>query len=279
MALVLAGCASSADPDPTTRASVTRQNWRMILNEEFAGTTLDASRWSTCYWWADETCTNEANNELQLYTPGNVAVSDGTLRLTARQEAASWNGQPFAYTSGMISGSRERETMVPFLYGYVEARARVPAGSGLWSALWLLPADHETRPEIDIFEIVGETPDIDHHALHSPAEEKPLRHRVATSDLSAGWHVFGVDWAPDHVTWYVDGRKTWTVTRPHMIPRVPMYVVANLAVGGDFPTQVLPSTPFPSALEIDYIRVWQKRGGGPGSPDGPDPGAAGAPGP
>jgi beta-glucanase (GH16 family) len=37
-----------------------------------------------------------------------------------------------------------------------------------------------------------------------------------------------------------------------------MYIVANLAVGGSWPGPPNASTPFPSALEIDYIRVWRR---------------------
>jgi beta-glucanase (GH16 family) len=35
-----------------------------------------------------------------------------------------------------------------------------------------------------------------------------------------------------------------------------MYLIANLAVGGKFTTPPDQSTPFPSSLQIDYIRVW-----------------------
>jgi len=46
-----------------------------------------------------------------------------------------------------------------FKYGYVESRVRLPKGQGLWSALWMLPTTRESKPEVDIFETVGEQPD------------------------------------------------------------------------------------------------------------------------
>jgi beta-glucanase (GH16 family) len=240
----------------------TSKFWKLRLDDQFDGTALDPSRWASCYWWAGSTCTNESNHELEAYTPRNVEVANGELHLVAREQPATWNGQRFAYTSGMISGSTEHKTAIPFQYGYVEARARVPAGSGLWSALWMLPTSHESAPEIDIFEVVGETPKLDYQAVHMPTatdEARVVRHTTRTHDLSAQWHVFGLLWEPDKLTWYVDGVATWTMTNPENIPREPMYIVANLAVGGDFPTHVTSQTPFPSALELDYVRVWQRR--------------------
>jgi beta-glucanase (GH16 family) len=234
----------------------------LLLDDQFDGSGLDPSNWVSCYWWAGSTCTIESNHELEAYTPRNITVSKGELHLIARHEPATFNGQQFEYSSGMISSSTQHRTMVPFQYGYVEARARVPAGSGLWSALWMLPTSHRTLPEIDIFEVVGETPGLDYQAVHLPApnsEERVLRHTAHTDDLSAQWHVFGLLWEPNELTWYVDGVATWRVTNPDNVPHEPMYIVANLAVGGDFPTHVTPQTPFPSALEIDYVRVWQRR--------------------
>jgi beta-glucanase (GH16 family) len=37
-----------------------------------------------------------------------------------------------------------------------------------------------------------------------------------------------------------------------------MYVILNLAVGGDWAGSPNSSTPFPSTMKVDYVRVWQK---------------------
>ena len=246
---VPAGAAARADP------------WTVAIDEQFNGTRLDSSRWSTCYWWSSTTCTNAPNHEQQLYTPNNVQLVNGQVHLEARrQNATAEDGKTYNYTSGIITGTSPHGTMAPFTYGYVEARIHVPPGSGLWSALWMLPADRSVvQPEIDIFEIVGETPHLAYQSLHIASQRQPLRHVEKTDDdLSGGWHVYGLDWQPSRLIWYIDGRETWTVTRPDAVPHVPMYLLANLAVGGDFPTRVTPETPFPSSMDIDYIRVWQR---------------------
>jgi beta-glucanase (GH16 family) len=158
----------------------------------------------------------------------------------------------------MISGSGVDGTMEQFQYGYVEARVRVPRGTGLWSALWLLPATQESRPEIDIFEIIGEEPRRVVQSLHIGDDDNRRRlHRdVDTEDVTEGWHVFGLQWESSKLAWYIDGQETFAVSDPDKIPDEPMYIIANLAVGGDFTTTPDETTPFPSRLEFDYIRVW-----------------------
>jgi beta-glucanase (GH16 family) len=270
----LAGCSSSEGTpaaQPTTRAPATGASQpsppssgapgfaRVALAEEFDGTTLDGTRWSTCYWWSTTTCTNAGNNELELYAPANAEMRDGTLRLTARREQGALDGETFDYSSGMISGARGDTAMVRFRYGYIETRARVPRGLGLWSAFWLLPAGQISRPEIDIFEIVGEKPNIVEQSVHAEDRDLPRRFReVETDDLTADWHTYGLRWEPHGLRWYVDGEETFRVDDAAYIPQQDMYVIANLAVGGDFTEAPDETTPFPSTLELDYVRVWQR---------------------
>ena len=83
------------------------------------------------------------------------------------------------------------------------------------------------------------------------AQQKPGR-------LFPGFHTFGVDWEPDHITWYVDGKAWMTTTDTTLIPHTPMYPIVNLAVsnGTVWGSAPVPTTPFPAALSVDYIRVW-----------------------
>lgn len=46
--------------------------WNLIFHDEFESDALNAEKWVTCYWWDDDGCTIETNNELQWYQPGNV---------------------------------------------------------------------------------------------------------------------------------------------------------------------------------------------------------------
>lgn len=261
-AIVAAGAfvaPSRADPRPLTAGS-----WDLVFADEFSGGELDEQRWATCYWWDDGGCTIASNEELEWYLPGNVAVSDGVLTLSARPEAVEGpGGRQFDFSSGMVStGPRSDDDPAgfAFTYGYVEMSARLPAGRGLWPAFWMLPADFESRPEIDIMEVRGDEPTTHSVHLHT-VDTSGMRqsHGVDSTgvDLSAGWHVYGLWWRDDELVWYRDGDEVW---RYHGagVPRQPMYLVANLAVGGEYAGPPDPATVFPAIYEIDFIRVWQE---------------------
>ncbi|HEY3181855.1 MAG TPA: glycoside hydrolase family 16 protein [Gaiellaceae bacterium] len=239
--------------------------WTPVFAEEFDGSTLDGRRWHTCFWWASETCSIASNDELELYREDGVVVANGIARLGAqRHDVAGWNGTTYPYSSGMVStGGRkyERPPGFTFTYGFAEARVRVPRGTGLWPAFWLLPASYASRPEIDVMEILGDSTDVNHmhvHYLEPDGTKGDAGADWRGPDFAAGWHTFGVDWEPGEIVWYVDGVERWRVTDPAAIPSEPMYVLANLAVGGDWPGSPDATTPFPSSYDIDYVRVWQR---------------------
>lgn len=229
------------------------------LDETFDGTALDASVWRTCHWWNDNGCTIDSNAELEWYLPDNVTVADGRLQLTARQRSVEGSdGKTHRYTSGMVStGPAEQrgDPLFEFTYGRAEARVRAPSGDGLWAAFWLLPSTTESRPEIDIMELLGNDPTkwIFHaHPKDRGAESEGTT--VSGPDASAGWHDIGIEWEPGSIRWLLDGEEVWSV-EGDQVPDEPMYLVLNLAVGGDYPGPPTDATPFPATFEVDRVTV------------------------
>jgi beta-glucanase (GH16 family) len=226
-------------PGATHPAGLTGQ-WKLTFDDEFTGSHPSLRYWKTCYDWD---CTNAGNDELEWYESQNVTVSGGALRLTARVGGA--HGKP--YTSGMIQSNHRFD----FRYGYAEMRAKVPAGSGFWSAFWLLPADGAWPPEIDVMEVYGLNPTIAALTVHYGANQATGK-LIDGTNYSRRYHVFGVDWEPDSITWYIDGV---VVQRVVVSISTPMYLLANLAIAGFEPPT--PATVFPSAMAIQWIRVFQ----------------------
>jgi beta-glucanase (GH16 family) len=242
-------------------------NWTMIFHDEFNGTSLDTTKWTTCYFnfTVGNGCDHD-QGELELYRPENVVVSNGTLKLRAeRRTIVASNGKTYDYTSGMITTGpttfNSKDTRFAFQYGYMEIRAKVPYGNGLWPAFWTLPADLSWPPEIDVFEILGNAPHIINMHYHYPTAnggDGDSGAKWAGPDFSADWHTYAVDWEPHAIIWYVDGIERRRYTDASHIVSKPMYLVANLAVGGDWPGSPNRITRFPSYFEIDYIRVWRR---------------------
>jgi beta-glucanase (GH16 family) len=236
----------------------------VLLDENFDGDSLDTRVWNTCHWWGDEGCTIASNDELEWYRPEQVSVSDGVLRLTAdRIPTRGSDGKDYDYRSGMVTtgpvDSDDDVGKVSWTYGTVEARFRVPAGRGLWPAIWMLPLDRESRPEIDILEVIGQDPGrlIMHFHPRDRDEESPNEeYRLPGRTLAEGWHTIRLDWQPERLTWSLDGKQVWRLTGSD-VPDEPMYLVLNLAVGGVYPGPPNETTEFPATFEIDRVRITQ----------------------
>jgi beta-glucanase (GH16 family) len=242
--------------------------WVLLFEDEFDAPVLDTSQWVTCYWWDDDGCTISSNNELQWYQPSNVFTQGGILRLQAKEEPIlTPSGVSYDYTSGIVTtGKDTSDRNIPhnfiFQYGYAEIRANIPSGQGLWPAFWLLPADHISRPEIDVLEILGHDPFTNHlhfHFLNQFSERMSAGSKwISSTDLSEDWHTFGIDWQPESLTWYVDGEEIWRFENEEVIPDEPMYLLLNLAVGGDWPGTPDETTSFPAEFNIDYVQIWRR---------------------
>ncbi len=207
------------------------------------------------------------NKEAQYYSDASVGahpfrLRDGALEITA---APGENRGRLPYVSGMIttqgagtgggagSGFAQR-------YGHFEFRAKLPRGRGLWTSLWLLPADNTWPPEIDVVEMLGHQPGTLYLSTHSKATGKREARTlpVPVGDLSTGFHDYGVSWRADEIRYFLDGRQIAVLSTPADMHK-PMFLLANLAVGGagSWPGPPDAATPFPASLLIESIRVWR----------------------
>jgi beta-glucanase (GH16 family) len=239
---------------PTATATASPGAGHLAFNAWFRGTSLDRAVWSTCYPWATAPsgCTNFGNREYQWYTPGQVRVSGGALRLTASPIATTGTdhaGTPHVYAcrSGMVTSYPGYR----FEYGYVKIVAHIPAGYGLWPALWLAAANLRWPPEVDMLEHWGGPQGTTGLYLH-PVGATQDRQHVRVPGLTVGWHTFALSWTPSRLTWYIDGQREFTVTSH--VPHQPMYLIANVA---EYRT-VGPSGGCNGTMLIRSVQVWQR---------------------
>ncbi|MBO0684546.1 MAG: glycoside hydrolase family 16 protein [Candidatus Dormibacteraeota bacterium] len=237
-------------------------HWKAIFDSEFGGTSLDTTRWTTCSPQLRQDPCSGWRGELETYRPENVSVSGGELHLTARRAGDG------GYTSGMVStgalttGPQPGYQPFSFRYGYYEVALRAPAGQGLWSAAWAFGTDLVPPFEIDDIEVLGGYPNTavvtGLYPGANPDSPGQLSQHLTGPDYSAGMHTFGVDWEPDHLTWYLDGvAAPQSITNPADIPSKPFFLMLDLAVGGDWPGPPNGQTRFPASLDFDYVRVFK----------------------
>ena len=211
------------------------------------------------------------NQESQYYTPANVRVEPGFLRIEARREqvpnaayrpgATGWRHRlPVAqYTSGSLVSKPA------FRYGRFEIVARSPGGAGVWPAIWLLHESAGQYGEIDILESVGKHPDTAFVGVHYGREPNTRQHRNANRQLpgfEGSWHTHSVEWTPERITLSLDGTPVM-VFDPRQAAvggndplRQPMHLRINLALGGTWGGAIDDSR-LPARLDIASIRIWR----------------------
>lgn len=230
---------------------------KLVWEENFDGKTLNEKNWNfeigngcpNCGW---------GNNERQLYSKENHQLVDGNLIITAKK-----NGDQYSSTRITTKGKKE------FQYGYIEARAKLPVGQGIWPAFWMLGSniDKVGWPkcgEIDILEYVGREPDMVFTSLHTQDSHGNTVNTKKTKfeDIEEGFHTYAVDWNQDKMDFYVDGNLVYTFQPENKTEAIwpfnqPYYILVNMAIGGNFGGPEVDDSIFPQEFIIDYIRVYE----------------------
>jgi beta-glucanase (GH16 family) len=236
----------------------------LVWADEFDGAALDTTKWEAmigdgcdiglCGW---------GNNELEYYKAENATVSNGTLKITAKEERVR-NRQ---YTSARLRTLNKGE----WFFGRFEARIRMTTGQGIWPAFWKLPTDEvfggwPASGEIDVMENIGSQPATVHGTIHYGASPSTHQQSGASYALHSGafaddFHEFALEKEPGVIRWFVDGVLYLTRTSADVAPAnwpfdERFHFLLNVAVGGNFPGNPDATTVFPQVLEVDYVRVW-----------------------
>jgi len=233
--------------------------YTLVWSDEFNGNTLDTNAWNI------EVTDQVYNNEKEAYTAKNVVVQNGSLQITALNQTYLSK----KYTSGRINTNG----LQTFTYGRFEASMKLPKGKGFWPAFWLYPIDAEdddTLPyrEIDIMEAIGSQPKtIETTCWTGGTYDVPIgigSDYTMSTDFSLAYHNYSAVWIPGEINYYVDGvnvfsclesdSQAWALDKPTLNQ---LYIIFNLAVGGDDPGNPSSTTPFPSTMYVDYVRVYQ----------------------
>ena len=230
--------------------------YNLVFSEEFDSGKINTDVWNHEYGYI-------ANNELQCYNnrTKNSRLDFGCLVIEAHKE--SMNG--FDYTSARLNTKGK----FSFQYGYIEMRAILPEGQGVWPAFWMM-GNNGSWPacgEIDIMEMIGgkSREDTVHGTVHW-GTSSPYNHMsyglstVAQGDLSEEFHTYAVEWDENYIKWYLDGKQFCVIDisgEQFDMFRQEFFIIVNLAIGGDWPGSPDSSTVFPQQYVIDYIRVYQ----------------------
>lgn len=303
----LAGTVAFAEEAPQSSLS-NPENWELVWADEFNGDAVDRSKWNF-----DVDCWGGGNDERQCYTtlPTNVGVVDGRLLVIAQIQQAEGPALPASMRADAPESERNATKAQPFTsarlntkgladwtYGRFEARAKMPEGQGMWSAIWMLPTEEKygswaASGEIDIVEAVnlgascrecdGKIENRVIGTIHFGDEwprNKYIGEHTELPPSEDGFHTYAVEWEEGKISWYVDGEHYLTLTSKDWSPRSlfggapkaepfdqPFHLILNVAVGGTLAEQKndggISLENFPKGMEVDWVRVFQERASEP----------------
>jgi beta-glucanase (GH16 family) len=252
----------------------------LVWSDEFANTTGAPAQPDPTIWTYDTGNSGFGNNELETYcawgsstspcsmtNPSEYVGTDGYLHIVAQQPSSG------VYTSARL----KTQGLFSFQYGRIEFRAQVPEAQGFWPANWLLGNNIATVNwpacgEMDVLERVNAatTPDWNAGSIHGTGftggTGLGMNYDFPSGQTAAQWHTYGMAWSQGKVMYYVDEIPYVTFTTASLsgLPGAVWpfdagqanFIILNLAIGGSYPGPPDSTTPFPSEMLIDYVRIY-----------------------
>lgn len=262
--------ARPAPPPPPTHGvcdydinetAITSAGWTKAFDENFS---TDLSQWNIWYGGA-------FNNELELYQASNLSLVNGSLAIAAKQETVTGPTTPFDatpktfnYTSGRIESKALISSSSSSPVVRLMARIKLPAGYGMWPAFWSYGDPWPTQGEIDVLEARGQE-DFKYQTNYfygKTANRNLVRgaEGYVTTDVSlqSCYHVYELIWSQNDLKFYFDGVLVKTNSGgyvPNLFGKTEK-IVLNLAVGGNFFTNLNTSLIVPGTMYVDWVKVF-----------------------
>jgi beta-glucanase (GH16 family) len=257
-----------------------------VWSDEFANNTGVPAEPDPTIWTYDTGNSGFGNNELETYCswgsnaspcstalPSEYVGTDGYLHIEAQQPSAG------VYTSARL----KTQGLFSFQYGRLEFRALVPEAQGFWPAEWLLGNNVNTVNwpacgEQDVVERVNVAlnPDWNQGSIHGTGftgvTGLGTTYYFPSGYTAAQFQTYGMSWSPGAVSYYVvdpvtnvqDVYATFTTSSISGFTGAVWpfdagqsnFIILNLAIGGDYPGNPDGTTPFPSEMLVDYVRLY-----------------------
>jgi beta-glucanase (GH16 family) len=282
-AIAIAGGTSSTVTTQTFSLNI--PSGTLVWSDEFSNSTGTPAQPNPAVWTYDTGNSGFGNDELETYcawgsstapcsttNPSEYVGTDGYLHIVAQQPSTG------VYTSARL----KTQGLFSFQYGRIEFRAQVPEAQGFWPANWLLGNNITTVNwpacgEQDVLERINAatSPDWNEGSIHGTGftggTGLGTKYYFPTGQTAGGeFHTYGMIWKPGSVQYYIDDpvNNIYATYTPSSLTPLndgavwpfdagqSNFIILNLAIGGDWPGPPDSSTPFPSEMLVDYVRIY-----------------------
>jgi beta-glucanase (GH16 family) len=249
-----------------------------LLNGKWAPHYAGGAAWPEARYWGGEGSDFKRkttyNGEQQIYVDPRYAgrattplgldpfrVRDGVLSIVASRTPPAL--KPVLFNNEYVSGILTTQRSFSQKYGYFEIRSKIPVGTAVWPAFWLLANDGGWPPEIDVMEGRGERPgDVvmtTHWRIPATGSVDSCGFDFSVPDASSHFHDYGVLWKQDRLVYFIDRKPVSDIKVPIGFDD-PMYMIVNLAMGSKYfggVGVVDAESPGTVGFEIDRISAYQ----------------------
>jgi beta-glucanase (GH16 family) len=238
-----------------------KEKWQLVFADDFTSNgDFDTSKWSYALR------STPAWTKYLTSSPRYVRQQSGKLIL--RMDNQQIPGDDVPYHSAGI----QTKGKFSFTYGKVEVRARFKEGRGAWPAIWMMPEDPTAywgwphSGEIDIMEHVNLESQV-HQTIHSGSNTSADGGSAATSSgtYKAGkFNTYSIVWDEAKIEFYVNKQLRYTYHKEadggsaQWPFNQPFYLILNQSGGAGWPGAIT-DTDLPFEMEVDYVKVYQKR--------------------
>lgn len=252
-------------------------NFALTFDEEFDSLSFNngtGGTWSPAFPYSPNGSTDNTVSSFQvnpLWGPtsapdANVfSIDNGVLSMAIKPTPDDVKG---VISKPFITGQLLTDRSFSQTYGYFEVNAKLSNATGVVSAFWLLPADGSWPPELDVAEVVGSNSSTLVMTSHSGGGTVP--HWADVPDTSQAFHTYAVDWEPDKLTWFFDGKQVAQQNTPADMNK-PMYMLLTSVVGTSSTWVGAPNAGETGVMQVDYVRAYSQN---PNTSAAPAPAAA-----
>ena len=233
------------------------EKWECTFEDQFKGSKLDRNKWMTRYYWGDKTMNSSyvLQDDKSFITDGeNLEFYDNKARIVTKSEKTEglvWRAEQgfvledFDFTSGMISTAKSFRQK----YGVFKAKIKMAEGS-VSQAFWMV--SETMLPHVDVARYEkGRL--YSNYFWGKPDSPKKSLSKTNGRRYADEYYIYSLEWSPGKLVWKINDKVFKTQTSG--VPQEDMYInfTSNLK-------QKSSGDDLPSAMEIDWIRVYKLKG-------------------